>query len=65
MLTQVEGNIHFHTANSTAFPQHRPGDGQPGAYKLPAGDLLRSLGYREVTVTPGKQELAVVDRALA
>lgn len=64
VLTQVEGNIRFHTANSTAFPQHHPGDGQPGAYKLPAGELLHSLGYRTVTVTPGRQELAVVDLTL-
>ena len=65
VLSQVEGNIHFHTASSTAFPQRPPGDGQPGAYKLPADELLRSLGYRTVTVTPGQRELAVVDTRLA
>jgi hypothetical protein len=65
ILSQVEGNVRFHIANSTAFPQHHPGDGQPGAYKLPADELLRSLGYRTVTVVPGQSELALVDTTLA
>ncbi|HEY8693746.1 MAG TPA: metallophosphoesterase [Chloroflexota bacterium] len=64
VATQVEGNIRFYTANSTAFPQHMPGDGQPGAYKLPADDLLRKLGYRDVTVVPGQHDLAIVDTTL-
>ncbi len=65
VATQVEGNIRIYTANSTAFPQHMPGVGEPGAYKLPAEELVRKLGYRSVTVVPGKQELAIVDTSLA
>jgi 3',5'-cyclic-AMP phosphodiesterase len=65
VATQVEGNIRFYTASSTAFPQHLPGDGQPGAYKLPADELIRKLGYRTVEVVPGRQSLAVVDTTLA
>jgi Icc protein len=64
VLSQVEGNIHFHTAYSTAYPMHPPGVVGPGPFKLPATDLLRSIGYRTVTVVPGKQALAVVDTAL-
>ena len=64
VLNQVEGNIRFFTADSTAFPQHKPGEGQSGAYKLPADDLLRQLGYRTVTVVPGQSQLAVVDTTL-
>ena len=64
VLQQVEGNVHFHIADSTAFPQHKPGDGNPGAYKLPADALLRTLGYRTVTVRPGGGELAVADTTL-
>ena len=64
VLHQVEGNIRFHIANSTAFPQHHPGDGSPGAYKLPAGQLLQTLGYREITVAPSNHELAVADTTL-
>jgi Icc protein len=65
VLQQVEGNVYFHIANSTSFPQHHPGDGNPGAYKLPAGQLLQTLGYRTITVAPGKNELAVADSTLA
>lgn len=65
VLSQAEGKIRFFTANSTAFPQHAPGDGQPGAYKLPGDQLLRRLGYRSITVVPGQGDLAVVDTTLA
>ena len=65
ILSQVEGNIRFFIADSTAFPQHRPGDTSPGAYKLPAGELLKDLGYRTVTVAPVKGTLAVADTTLA
>jgi 3',5'-cyclic-AMP phosphodiesterase len=65
VLQQVEGNINFHIANSTSFPQHRPGDGSPGAYQLPAGQLLQTLGYRTIGVIPGHAELAVADSTLA
>jgi 3',5'-cyclic AMP phosphodiesterase CpdA len=64
VLSQTEGSMRFYTANSTAFPQHTPGDGQPGAYKLPADQLLQKLGYRTVTVVPGANDLAVVDSTL-
>ena len=65
VLSQVEGKIRFYTANSTAFPQHHPGDGQQGAYQLPADELLRTLGYRTVAVVPGQHDLTVVDSVLA
>jgi len=66
ILSQVEGNVNFHIADSTAFPQHKARDpGGPGAFKLPADQLMHSLGYRTVTVTPGNHELAVVDTTLA
>jgi 3',5'-cyclic AMP phosphodiesterase CpdA len=64
VLSQVEGNIRFFTASSTAFPQHSPGVGDQGAYKLPADELLRLLGYRSVTVIPGQHDLAVMDSHL-
>ena len=49
VLSKVEGNISFYTANATAFPQHRPGVDKPNAYKLPASELLQSIGYRTTT----------------
>src|ERR1700723_501480 len=43
ILQKVEGNVHFHTAASTAFPQPAPGAGPgPGPLTVPS-DQLRSL----------------------
>lgn len=64
VVTQLEGNISFYTANATSFPQHRPGVGQPNAYKLPASELLQSLGYRNVNVIKGNNAPAVTDTTL-
>jgi Rieske Fe-S protein/predicted phosphodiesterase len=65
VVTQVEGNLSFYTANATSFPQHRPGVGQPNAYKLPASELLQSLGYRNVNVVKGNNTPAITDTTLA
>ncbi len=65
VITKVEGNISFYTASATAFPQHRPGVEKPNAYKLPASDLLQSIGYRTVNIVPGKPGPTVVDTTLA
>jgi hypothetical protein len=65
VISKVEGSIHFYTANATAFPQHRPGVETPGPYKLPAGELLQSIGYRTVTVVPDKPEASITDTTLA
>jgi len=65
ILQKVEGNIRFHTALSTAFPQPAPGVGEgPGPLKVPAEELRKVLGLREVTYVPGKGSLAVVDATL-
>lgn len=53
VATQVEGTINFYTANSTAFPQHKPGVDKPNAYKLPASELLQTLGYRTINILAG------------
>ncbi|HEV8439743.1 MAG TPA: metallophosphoesterase [Methylomirabilota bacterium] len=66
VLHRVEGNISFHTALSTAFPQPTPGVGEgPGPLKVPAEELRKVLGLREVTYVPGRGPLAVVDSTLA
>ena len=66
VLHKVEGNISFHTALSTAFPQPAPGVGEgPGPMKVPAEELRKVLGLREVTYVPGRGSLAVVDSTLA
>jgi 3',5'-cyclic-AMP phosphodiesterase len=66
IMQKVEGNIAFHTAMSTAFPQPKPGMGAgPGPMKVPVEELRGLLGVREVTYVQGKDRLAVVDSTLA
>jgi Icc protein len=65
-MQKVEGNVTFHTAASTAFPQPRPGTADsPGPMKVPAEQLKSILGITEVTYVRGKHALAVVDSSLA
>ena len=66
ILQKVEGNMTFHTARSTAFPQPAPGVGSgPGPIKVPVEELRGVLGVREVRYTAGRDRLAVVDTSLA
>jgi 3',5'-cyclic AMP phosphodiesterase CpdA len=66
VLQKVEGQVTFHSAMSTAFPQPAPGAGAgPGPLKVPADQLRGLLGVREVNYVEGKGPLAVVDSALA
>jgi 3',5'-cyclic-AMP phosphodiesterase len=66
IMQKVEGNVTFHTARSTAFPQPAPGVGPgPGPLRVPVEELRGLLGIREVTYAPGTERLAVVDRSLA
>jgi len=66
IMQKVEGNISFHTALSTAFPQPAPGVGEgPGPLKVPAEQLRSLLGVREVNYIQGKSRLAIVDSTLA
>ncbi len=65
VLSKFEGNISYYTATATAFPQHRPGVDKPNAYKLPATDLLQSIGYRTITMTNGKPSAQINDTTLA
>ncbi|HSB42942.1 MAG TPA: metallophosphoesterase [Methylomirabilota bacterium] len=65
IMQKVEGNVTFHTARSTAFPQPAPGVGPgPGPLRVPVEELRGLLGIREVTYAPGAEKLAVVDRSL-
>jgi 3',5'-cyclic-AMP phosphodiesterase len=65
-MQKVEGNITFHTAASTAFPQPKPGSApSPGPMKVPAAQLASVLGLTEVRYVQGKRSLAIVDSSLA
>jgi 3',5'-cyclic AMP phosphodiesterase CpdA len=65
VMQKVEGNVTFHTARSTAFPQPAPGTAPaPGPMKV-ADDKLRSvLGTASVTFRRGEQRLAIIDKPL-
>jgi len=66
VMQKVEGNVTFHTAMSTAFPQPQPGTApSPGPMKVPAEKLRGLLGVTDVNFVRGKQTLAVVDSTLA
>ncbi|MER8591132.1 metallophosphoesterase [Mesorhizobium sp. M1182] len=66
IMQKVEGNVTFHTARSTAFPQPAPGTAaSPGPMTVPAGQLRSLLGTSSVTVTQGGQDLAIIDSTLA
>jgi Icc protein len=64
-MQKVEGNVTFHTAMSTAFPQPAPGKAaSPGPMKVPAEQLKSVLGITEVNHVQGQHALAVVDSTL-
>ena len=64
-MQKVEGNVTFHTAASTAFPQPKPGTApSPGPMKVPAEQLRGLLGVTEVNYVRGHHALAVVDSDL-
>src|SRR6478672_2396642 len=66
VLQKVEGNVTFHTAMSTAFPQAAPGDApSPGPLTVPAEKLRSMLGLTSVQYKQGKTALAVVDSNLS
>jgi Icc protein len=65
VLQKVEGNISFHTARGTAFPQPAPGAAPaPGPLKVPADQLRSTLGITSVNYVEHKSNLAIVDTTL-
>jgi len=67
VLQKVEGNVALHTAMSLAYPLPTPGQagiGEPGPVKVPAGELGKLIGTRELTIVRGKHELAMIDTPL-
>ena len=66
IVQKVEGNMTFHTARSTAFPQPEPGTApSPGPMTVPAEQLRSMLGITSVDVRFGNKPLAVTDTTLA
>ena len=65
VMRKVEGQVTFHTAASTAFPQPAPGAAKaPGPMKVEDSRLRSLLGVTEVTARTGGHSLAVTDESL-
>jgi len=67
VLQKVEGNIALHTAMSLAYPLPTPGQsgiGEPGPVTVPSGELGKLLGTRQLSVVPGRRDLALIDTPL-
>jgi hypothetical protein len=66
VVQKVEGNMSFHTAMSTAFPQPAPGTApKAGPMKVPVDKLRTVLGIRQVNYVETTHSLATIDSALA
>jgi 3',5'-cyclic AMP phosphodiesterase CpdA len=65
VMQKVEGNVAFHTAMSTAFPQPAPGTApSPGPMKVPDDKLRSLLGISDINFVRGQQRLAIIDKPL-
>ena len=66
IVQKVEGNITFHTARSTAYPQPAAGEGAgPGPLKVPADQLPKMLGITSVSVVKHPRSMALNDTTIA
>jgi hypothetical protein len=66
VVSKVEGNVTFHTARSTAYPQPTAGEGPgPGPLKVPADQLLKMLGITSVSVVKHPAALSLKDTTIA
>jgi 3',5'-cyclic-AMP phosphodiesterase len=64
-MQKIEGNITFHTARSTAFPQPAPGTApKAGPMTVPAEKLRSHLGLTSVSYVETSHSLAVIDSTL-
>jgi Calcineurin-like phosphoesterase len=66
IVQKTEGNITFHTARSTSYPQPVAGVGAgPGPLKVPPEQLPGMLGVSSVTVLNHPKALTLTDTTLA
>ncbi|HWX60699.1 metallophosphoesterase family protein [Bradyrhizobium sp.] len=65
VMQKVEGNVTFHTARSTAFPQPAPGTApSPGPMKVEDAKLRSMLGVASINFKQGDERLAIIDTPL-
>jgi len=66
IVQKVEGNVTFHTARSTAYPQPVAGQGPgPGPLKVSADQLPGMLGVTSVSLDKHARRLALKDATLS
>jgi 3',5'-cyclic AMP phosphodiesterase CpdA len=66
IVQKVEGNMTFHTARSTSYPQPVAGVGSgPSPLKVPSDQLASMLGITSVSVVKHPSSLTLNDTALA
>jgi 3',5'-cyclic AMP phosphodiesterase CpdA len=66
IVQKVEGNMTFHTARSTAYPQPVAGEGAgPAPLKVPADQLPGMLGVTSVSVVKHPSSMLMTDTTLA
>ncbi|MEO8523214.1 MAG: metallophosphoesterase [Caldimonas sp.] len=66
IVQKVEGNMTFHTARSTAYPQPVAGEGAgPGPLNVPADQLPRLLGIRSVSLVAHPASMALTETTIA
>jgi 3',5'-cyclic AMP phosphodiesterase CpdA len=66
IVQKVEGNITYHTARSTAYPQPAAGEGAgPGPLKVPTEQLPKMLGITDAARVKHPAGLTLTDRVLA
>jgi 3',5'-cyclic-AMP phosphodiesterase len=62
VMQKVEGNVTFHTAMSTAFPQPAPGGApSPGPMKVEADRLRKMLGLASIAYHDVHHPIAITD----
>jgi len=65
IVQKVEGNITFHTARSTAYPQPIAGNGPgPGPLKVPSDQLPKMLGVTSVKILKYPNSTALTDSTI-
>jgi len=66
IVQKVEGNITFHTARATAYPQPAPGVGPgPGPLTVPADQLASMLGITSVSIRRDQPAALLTDASLS
>jgi hypothetical protein len=65
IVQKVEGNMTFHTARATSYPQPVAGAGPgPGPLKVPADQLPKMLGLTSVSEVKHPRSLSLNDTTI-